>query len=42
MMSLRRPSTIEESQLEDFTMKGLLPLNAVAHWRAPSTEHEEL
>jgi hypothetical protein len=32
---------VEESQLEDFTMKGLLPSKAVAHWRAPLAKHEE-
>jgi hypothetical protein len=32
---------MEESQLEDFTTKGLLPPKVVAHWRAPPAEHEE-
>jgi hypothetical protein len=41
MMSLWRPSTVEESQLKDFTTKGLLQPKAVEHWRAPSEEHEE-
>jgi hypothetical protein len=32
---------MEESQLKDFAMKGLLPPKVVAHWRAPPAEHEE-
>jgi hypothetical protein len=40
-MSHWRPSTVEESQLEHLTTKGLLPPKAVVHWRAPLVEHEE-
>ncbi|RLM64283.1 retrotransposon protein, putative, unclassified [Panicum miliaceum] len=40
-MSHWRPSTIEEAQLEDFAVKGLLPPRAVAHWRAPPMKHEQ-
>jgi hypothetical protein len=31
MMSYWRPSTVEDSQLEDLATKGLLPMKAVAH-----------
>jgi hypothetical protein len=41
VMSYRRPSIVEESQLQDFAAKGLRPPKAVAHWRAPPVEHEE-
>jgi hypothetical protein len=41
-MSYWRPSTVEESQLEDLAVKGLVPPKVVAHWRAPPVEHEEL
>ncbi|RLM92075.1 hypothetical protein C2845_PM08G14020 [Panicum miliaceum] len=40
-MSYWRPSTVEESQLEDLAAKGLLPPKAVAHWRALPVENEE-
>jgi hypothetical protein len=32
-MSYWRPSIVEESQLENLTVKGLLPPKAMADWR---------
>jgi hypothetical protein len=32
---------VEEAQLEDIAVKGLLPPRVVAHWRAPPAKHEE-
>jgi hypothetical protein len=32
---------VEESQLEDLAVKGLLPVKVVEHWRVPLVEHEE-
>lgn len=40
-MSLWRPLTVEESQLEDFTVKGWLPPRVLVHWRALPWEHKE-
>jgi hypothetical protein len=40
-MSYWRPSIVEESQLENLMVKGLLPPKAMADWRAPLVEHEE-
>jgi hypothetical protein len=33
---------MEESQLEDFGTRGLLPPKVVAHWRTPLVQHDEL
>ncbi|RLN24611.1 hypothetical protein C2845_PM07G12860 [Panicum miliaceum] len=40
-MSHWRRSGVEESQLEDFAVKGFLPPREKAGWRAPPPEHEE-
>lgn len=39
-MSLWHDSVVEESQLEDFAVKGLLPSRQVAGWRVPPPDHE--
>ena len=38
VMSLWRPSTLIEAQLEALAAEGAIPSNEVAHWRAPPPE----